>query len=385
MTSTSPHGGLIRVGVVGLSARGGWAATAHVPALAGLDGYELRALSAGTAESTRAAGEKYAVPLTFDSAEELARSEEVDLVVVTVKVPHHLELIRPALEAGKMVFSEWPLGADLAQAEELADLAHRRGVLTGVGLQARSAPSLRYLRDLVADGYVGRVLSTSMLGSGGIGGATYEDNYAYILDVTSGATLLSIPFGHSVDALTMVLGEFREVSALVENLRPEVVHVTSGAVAAKSAEDQIAVTGVLESGAVAAMHLRGGTSRATAFHWEINGTDGDLVVKAVQAPWWWYGGLRLYGARGSDGAPVELPIPARYQRSLTRWTERTAEPACNVAHQYALLRDQITGNLAPDEDGVPDFRHAVRRHRMLERIREAARTGRKVALAGQGT
>jgi predicted dehydrogenase len=73
------------------------------------------------APKRRAAGEKYAVPLAFGSAQELARNEEVDLVVVTVKVPHHLELIRPALEAGKTVFSEWPLGADLAQAEELAD------------------------------------------------------------------------------------------------------------------------------------------------------------------------------------------------------------------------------------------------------------------------
>ncbi|MFF2412119.1 Gfo/Idh/MocA family oxidoreductase [Streptomyces sp. NPDC058092] len=375
---------LIRVGVVGLSASGGWAATAHVPALAGLDGYELRALSASSAESARAAGEKYAVPLAFGSAQELARSEEVDLVVVTVKVPHHLELIRPALEAGKMVFSEWPLGADLAQAEELADLAQRKGVLTAVGLQARSAPALRYLRDLVADGYAGRVLSTSMLGSGWIWGATYDDSHAYVLDVTSGATLLSIPFGHSVDALTMVLGEFREVSALIENLRPEVTHVTSGAVAAKNAEDQIAVTGVLESGAVAAMHIRGGTSRATAFHWEINGTEGDLVVKADQAQWW-YGGLRLYGARGEDGALAELPVPARYQRSLTRWTERSAELARNVAHEYALLRDQITGSLSPDEDGVPDFRHAVRRHGMLERVREAARAGRKVTLAEQAS
>ncbi|MGW0878004.1 Gfo/Idh/MocA family protein [Streptomyces sp. NPDC002671] len=383
MTSTSPHQEPIRVGVVGLSASGGWAATAHVPALAGLDGYELRALSASSAESARAAGEKYAVPLAFGSAQELACSEEVDLVVVTVKVPHHLELIRPALEAGKMVLSEWPLGADLAQAEELADLAHRRGVLTGVGLQARSAPPLRYLRGLVADGYVGRVLSTSMLGWGGPWGATYDDDHAYLLDITSGATLLSIPFGHSADALTMVLGEFREVSAHIENLRPEVTHVTSGAVAAKSTEDQIAMTGLLESGAVAAVHFRGGTSRATGFHWEINGTQGDLVVKADH-DLWWMGRLRLYGARGDGGGLVELPVPARYQRSLTQWTERSAEPACNVAHQYALLRDQITGNLAPDEDGVPDFRHAVRRHRMLERIREAARAGRKVTLAEQG-
>ncbi|OHV72059.1 Gfo/Idh/MocA family oxidoreductase [Pseudofrankia sp. BMG5.36] len=379
MTSTSPHQKPIRVGVVGLSARGGWAATAHVPALTGLDGYELRALSASSTESARAAGERYAVPLTFSSAQELARSAEVDLVVVTVKVPRHLELIRPALEAGKTVFSEWPLGANLAQAEEMADLAQRRGILTAVGLQARSAPPLRYLRDLVAGGYAGRVLSTSMLGSGGAWGATYDDHGAYLLDVTNGATLLSIPFGHSVDALSMVLGELRDVSAHIENLLPEVTHATSGAVAHKSAEDQVAVTGLLESGAVAVMHFRAGTSRATRFHWEINGTEGDLVVKADHSL---FGGrLRLYGARGNSGGLTELPVPAPYQRSLTQWTGRSAEPAYNLAHQYALLRDQITGNLAPDTDGVPDFRHAVRRHRMLEQIREAAGTGRQVTLA----
>ncbi|MFD3581274.1 Gfo/Idh/MocA family protein [Streptomyces sp. NPDC058683] len=380
MTSMAPHRAPIRVGLVGLSASGGWAAIAHVPALAGLDGCELRALSASSAESAHAAGEKYAVPLSFGSAEELARSDEVDLVVVTVRVPQHLELIRPALEAGKTVFSEWPLGADLAQAEVMADLAQRRGLLTAVGLQARSAPPMRFLRDLVAEGYVGRVLSTTMLGSGGGWGATYDDSHAYLLDVTSGATLLSVPFGHSVDALAMVLGELREVSAHIENLRPQVTHVTSGAVAAKSAEDQIAVTGVLESGAVAAVHFRGGEPRATRFHWEINGTEGDLVVKADQAQWW-SGRLGLYGARGDAGALTELPVPARYQGSLTQWTGRSAEPAYNVAHEYALLRDQITGSLAPGTDGVPDFRHAVRLHGILEQIREAARAGRQVFIS----
>ncbi|GII23230.1 hypothetical protein Pme01_28270 [Planosporangium mesophilum] len=57
----------IGVRIVGLSAGGGWAATAHVPALAGLDGYELRAL--------------------FGNPEDLARCDDVDLVAVTVKVP----------------------------------------------------------------------------------------------------------------------------------------------------------------------------------------------------------------------------------------------------------------------------------------------------------
>ncbi|WP_322973278.1 hypothetical protein [Actinacidiphila soli] len=76
---------------------------------------------------------------------------------------------------------------------------------------------------------------------------------------------------------------------------------------------------------------------------------------------------------------TELSVPLHYERSLTQWTERTAEPSYNVVHQYALLREQITGRLAPDTDGVPDFLHAVRRHRMLEQVRDAARIGRRAA------
>ncbi|WAP57910.1 Gfo/Idh/MocA family protein [Streptomyces sp. S465] len=365
----------VRVGIVGLSAGGGWAARAHVPALAGLDGYELRALSASSAESARAAGEKYGVPLTFGSAGELARSEEVDLVVVTVKVPHHRELILPALEAGKPVFSEWPLGTGLAQAEELAALAEAKGVRTAVGLQARSAPPLRYLRDLVADGYVGRVLSTTMVSSGRNWGATFREGGDYLLDRAKGATLLTIPFGHTADALAMVLGEFADISATTATLRPQVTHEATGRVATMTAEDQIAVTGTLESGAIAALHFRGGYSRATDFHWEINGTEGDLVVKG-DSPAVWMDRITLHGGRGSGTGLAELPVPASYER-LPKFAGRSTETAYNVAYAYAqLLEDLITGSRL-----TPDFAHAVRRHRLLDRIQESARTGARLTVA----
>ncbi len=68
------------------------------------------------------------MPLTFGTADELARRDEVDLVVITVKVPHHRELVTAALQAGKMVLCEWPPGNGLAEAEELAALARSRGV-----------------------------------------------------------------------------------------------------------------------------------------------------------------------------------------------------------------------------------------------------------------
>ena len=320
----------IGVGIVGLSAHGGWAANAHVPALREIEGYELRALSASTPESAKAAGERHGVPLVFSNPSDLAQHPDVDLVVVTVKVPYHDELVRPALAAGKMVLCEWPLSADLARASSLADLAG--GVRTAVGLQARSAPPLRYLRDLIADGYVGEVLSTTLVGTGGGWGATYETHGKYLLDAANGATLVSIPFGHTVDALAMVLGDIADLAARTATRRPVVHHAQTGEPATMTAPDQIAATFTLASGAIGAVHMRGGRTQGTNFHWEITGAEGVIVVKAPHAALWMTP-VTLHGARG-ESSLAELPVPAGYEHVLAG---RSAEPAYNVGHAYHLV------------------------------------------------
>lgn len=366
----------VGVGILGLSARGGWGATAHVPALEALAGkFELRALSASSAKSAQAAGEKYGIPLAFGTPEELVDRDEVDLVVVAVKVPHHRELVEAAVRAGKNVLCEWPLGNGLAEAEELADLAASAGVRTFVGLQARANPALRYLRDLIAEGYVGDVLSTSVIASGGRWGPTFPSGSAYLLDRNNGATMLTIPFGHTIDALSEVLGEFTETTATTAVRRPRVTNVETGEIAAMSAADQLAVTGVLESDAVASIHYRGGTSHGTNFHWEINGTEGDLIVTAPSghlqlAP------VTLHGARGAESQPVQLPVPADYE-DVPALVGRSDEAAYAVAHAY----DAIYSDLAGSTKTAPGFAHAVRRHRLLDNIERAATTGTRVHIA----
>lgn len=372
-SAADPLGPRVGVGIIGLSARDGWAARAHVPALEALnDRFEIRALSASSAESARAAGEKYGVPLAFGSADDLVHRDEVDLVVVTVKVPHHRELVEAALRAGKNVLCEWPLANGLAEAERLSSLAASAGVRAFVGLQARADPALRYLHDLVAEGYVGEVLSTSMIASGGAWGATFSSGDEYLLERDNGATMLTIPFGHTIDALSMVLGEFIEVTATAAVRRPRVANPVTGESAAMTAADQVAVTGVLESGAVASVHYRGGSSRSTNFHWEINGTEGDLVVTAPSghlqlAP------ATLRGARGTDAQLTEVPVPSDYEK-VPALIDRFHEPSYALAHAYTALHNDLTGGTHT----VPDFPHAVRRHRLLEGIERVAATGRRV-------
>jgi predicted dehydrogenase len=138
-------------GIIGVSPVWGWAATAHIPALRALPNYEIRALGASSPESAQAVGEMFGVR-AFSDHEELVTQPDVDVVAVTVKVPHHRELVSAALAAGKAVYCEWPLGRDLDDARAMAALAAERGVRTVVGLQARQAPAIEMVRELLRPG-----------------------------------------------------------------------------------------------------------------------------------------------------------------------------------------------------------------------------------------
>src|SRR5256885_14908355 len=247
----------IRVGIIGANPDRGWAAQAHIPALTSLsDDFEITALSTTRRESADAASKLFGVPAAFDNHRELVSNPAVDVVAVTVKVPYHLELATAALEAGKAVYCEWPLGNGLKEAETLAALAKTQGVLAVAGLQARAAPAVAYVRDLIQQGYVGEVLSTSLIGSGYGWGPTVPPFNAYLNDKKNGATMLSIPFGHTVDALCHCLGEVRELSATMAVRRKSFTIDGSGERRPMTTEDQVCVSGLLDGGAALSVHYR---------------------------------------------------------------------------------------------------------------------------------
>ena len=137
--------GKIKVGVIGVHPGQGWATTAHIPALQASSDYELVALMNSNGQLARQAADKFKVPNAFESHLDLLKLPDLDLVVVTVKVPNHFELVSAALKAGKAVYSEWPLGRNVAEAIELAKLAKNQQVRGAVGLQSRSC-ACRQLR-----------------------------------------------------------------------------------------------------------------------------------------------------------------------------------------------------------------------------------------------
>ena len=88
-----------RLGIVGLSAVRGWATAAHVPALRALsDDFEIVGVANTSLKSAEAAAAAFGLPRAFESAAALIASPEIDVVIVTVKVPHHREVVAAALQ-----------------------------------------------------------------------------------------------------------------------------------------------------------------------------------------------------------------------------------------------------------------------------------------------
>ncbi|WP_084629326.1 Gfo/Idh/MocA family protein [Patulibacter americanus] len=363
----------IGVGIVGVNAERGWAADAHVPALRALPGYRLAALSTTRQESAEAAGRAFGVPLTFANHVDLVAHPEVQLVVVTVKVPHHREIVDVALAAGKDVYCEWPLGRGLADARAMVDRAADRGVRTLVGLQPRVSPTVLRVRELIADGYLGTVLSTTMVGSSRTGGTVDRGN-AYTLERRNAAGMLDIAAAHSLDAMAFVLGDFRDLSAVLDTRRPAIGVDETGEILTKTAPDQLGVVGRLASGVTAAVHFREGHHGGTGFLWEINGTHGTLQLRAE-------GGhpghfpLTLAGSRGGEPLAV-LPPPQVAASETPELAALRGTPARNVARMYeAFDRDRKTGSR-----DAPDFAQALAPHRLIATIERAAASGERATV-----
>jgi predicted dehydrogenase len=323
-------------------------------------------------------GEAFGVSAVFSDHEQMVTQPDIDVVAVTVKAPRHRELVAAALAAGKAVYCEWPLGHDLDDARAMAALATEQGVRTIVGLQGRQAPAIGFVQERLSDGYVGEVLSTTMVGVSVPGGSVVQPN-AYMLDKANGANALTVAVGHSLDTLNYVLGEFADLSAVSALRRPLMTIEETGEQIVKTAEDQIALIGTLTSGVTASIHMRDAVAGGVGFLWEINGTDGTLRITA-DAPYPGIFPLTVAGAKGQDQL-AELAVPVALTETWPELASLNGTPAYNVGRAYAAFASDLDNGTHT----VPDFADAVRRHEVIDVIERSAASGERVPAEPAGS
>ncbi|WP_437618847.1 Gfo/Idh/MocA family protein [Sorangium sp. So ce1151] len=356
----------IRVGIIGASPERGWALATHLPALSSLDAYEIAAVSTTRQASADESARRFGARHAFDRAEPLIEHPDVDLVVVSVRAPEHARHVRAAVAAKKDVFCEWPLGVSLAEATELAGAAEAAGVRTLIGLQRRLAPSVRHLRDLIAQGYLGKLRSVTIHVASPLAGARRARSDAYSADAKNGAHVLTIFAAHFLDTVLAAVGELESLSSVVARQLDEMTVIETGEVLPVTAPDQTLISGTLANGAVLSAHFETGKRNGPVMSCTLTGTEGDLVLSHD---------LSISGARG-DGQPLQ-PIPTPEH---LLWTPRSSLP--DDAHQIAHVYAAFAKDLAEGTSLAPTFRDALKLHRLVDTIAEASDSGQRLRWTG---
>ncbi|MFC9435711.1 Gfo/Idh/MocA family protein [Nocardia sp. NPDC057030] len=353
---------MIRVGVIGAS---GWADTSHLPALAALEAFEVTAVATTEQASADRVAAAHGVRHAFADAGELAAHPEVDLVVVSVKAPGHAAAIRSALDAGKHVVSEWPLGIDADEAAELTEAAVDAGVAHAVVLQGHHSPSAGFVADLLADGRIGTLESVALVAEGApFGGSRIWPDLEFSLRPSGGTNILTIMAGHFLAALERVAGSLTEVSARLPRTHDRVLIAGTDRTALNATPSHVLLHGQLASGATASVAVHGGNGPARyGFRLEIIGSEATLTATPAQP------GTFIHWADWNIQIGDEsLTVPDTY-RTVPAGIQSV--PQENIAALY----QEVARAIAEARQPHPSFETALRHHRLLAAIEQSAAEG----------
>jgi len=350
----------IQIGIVGASAQKSWAQVSHVPAINGLSGLRLAAVATRNEQSARKSAEAFGANRWFSDPLAMINDDQIDVITISVRVPAHRELVLAALSAGKAVYCEAPLGRTVGEAEEMADAVG--SLHTAIGLQGRLNPAVRRAAELLTSGRIGRPLNARIVSATSGFGPEIHSSHDLFNKTVSGASLLTITAGHTLDLIEAVLGPIIEVDALTETLWPAVKLTDTGGHSMRETPDHIDVLGKTRSGAVFTADISGGVAPESArFTFEIRGSEGWLSLT----------GGHPYGFQAGDlKLTSNLPFTRLEQTAVSAGF---MDAAINVAEVYAhLVRDIHAGTYT-----TPGFEHALHNARLIATVRRAAERGER--------
>jgi len=298
----------------------------------------------------------------------MIRDDRIDLMTISVKVPAHRELVLVALNAGKAVYCEVPLGRTVAETEEMANAAG--SLHTAIGLQGRLNPAVHRAAQLISSGKIGRPFNARIISSNVGFGPELPSSCDYFNKTSSGANLLTISAGHTLDLVEAVLGEIVEVDARTEILWPTVNLTDTGEKSVRETADHVDILAKTRSGAVFTADISGGVAPGDArFSFEIRGSEGWLSLTSDHPYGCQAGDLKL-----TSNFPFATPDKPAVSGGFMG-------AAINVGEVYAHLIADLHASIYT----TPGFEQALHNARLIEAVIRAAERGERQQIESRPT
>jgi len=281
--------------------------------------------------------------------EALVAAPDVDAVVVATSPRWLAPVSRGALQARKHVLCEKPLATTAVEAAQLVACAAQSAVKLKTGFNHRHHPAVWQAHALAEAGRIGRLLGIrSRYGHGGRAG--YEREWRADPVESGGGELMDQGI-HALDLFRWFLGEFSEVSAMLQS-----------AFWSAPVEDNAFCTLRTPGGQVASLHVSW-TQWKNLFSFEVFGEHGYLIVEGLGGS---YGSEHLIIGR----RPADFGLPAE---------ERIEFPGedCSWAREWEEFTAAIREDRRPLADGFDGWQAL----RLVQAAYESARTGRAISVA----
>lgn len=307
-------------------------------ALTSAKGSRLVAICDPMAERAQALGARFGVQHAYSDLDSALEQSGANAVYIATPVDLHIPQAVAALDAGKHVLVEKPLGLNSEQCSVVTARVIEKGLVTGCSYFRRCYPSFSYTRDILARAEIGQLVHVRMTYHSWVNPPSGDSKHWRVVKNKSGGGPLYDMGSHMLDAMIGLLGMPRVIYAKMARLthRYEV-----------------------EDSATVLMELENGAGVVGSFHWnsktwshvfEIVGTEGRVA-------WSPYDSGKLLKTVGSNTIEVSLP---------------------NAENVHLPLVEDFVAAIRKGREPVDPFAEAAKTNLVLGAIYESAQSGKEV-------
>lgn len=376
----------IRVGVIGA----GFIGPAHIESLRRLGYVEVVALAGSSQEKAERKAAELFVPRAYGDFHDLIRDPDVDVVDISAPNIYHYPAARAALEAGKHVVCEKPLGMTSEESAELVELADRSGLVNAVTFNVRFYPLIQHARAMVRNGELGTIYS--------VHGGYWQDwllletDYNWRVEAAAGGALRAVGDigSHWLDLAQFVTSQsvervFAELDTFISVRQKPARPIETFSTAEV---ERIPVSMETEDAAMIMLHLEDGTrgmvqvsqvaaGRKNRLYLEVNGSKASLAWDGERPNELWIGHrerpneilIKDPSLMHPEGAQV-----ARYPGGHAEGFDATHTAINRAIYDYIRAGGRASGR----EPDFPTFRDGHRENVIGDCILASSRDGRWV-------
>lgn len=377
MTELKP----LKVGIVGAN----WTLAAHAPAWNMLPGCEVTAICTAHEETAREAATKANIAKPYWDFRKMAEDPDIDVIVVGTPPATRYDIVMASLEHGKHVYNCLPFAVSSERAREMRDAQVSRGLVGVVDAQFRWIPAVRYMKDLIAEGYLGDMLQATIdvqMSLFGHDGYLYPSSahsgvmrpYHWLADAKSGASAWRNFGSHAMLNLIWLFGEVDEIVGDTRTVLKKWT-LPSGHVLHPDTPDTAMALLKFRDGGFANINTGWCKADPMTYRLEVWGTNGRFLIEDTtfgDAP-----GSKLYygDTRPRDMTSLSgdyLDIPAKY--FAVPGTPLTKEGCPPFIMPMAALFGDMAAAIREGREGSPSFTEAAHVHEAVEAMVRSSQT-----------